>query len=223
MLIKPSQVLRKSQPFTVPWHGVVVDNADPKKISRIKCNIPGLIEGTKDELPWCFRKKGSFLGDVNVPILGTQVMIRFPYKDVYTLSYEPTLDSSLVHETEFDEDYPGTYGLLDEIGNLIKVNRVSKEVTIKHNSGTFILVKADGEINLTGLAKFITSITGDISIDGKAKMDVALAGLFALVAKGNATITGAKVEIGTPSTGVLDNRIKTDKALPVALAVIAPP
>jgi len=47
----------------VPHIGFVKDNADPKKIGRLKILIPGLLEGNSDDLPWIYPLNPSFMGN----------------------------------------------------------------------------------------------------------------------------------------------------------------
>jgi len=203
LFIKPSNFLKKTQPFATRWKGIVVDNADPRKLGRVKCQIPGLIVGTPEQLPWVFRRSKSFLGgdatsgEFSVPKLNSELIINFPFKDPYTSEYIGYWESIATHPTLFDENYPNTYGFLDEIGNFIKINKTTKEIKINHNSGTFILVKADGSLDLTGLGKLIATISGDITLTSVTK----------------AKITAPKVEIGSAGVGTLDNRVKQDKAV----------
>ena len=57
--------MAKMEKYTdTPKFGTVVSNEDPEMLGKIKVVIPGIMEGTVDELPWVRRKNDTaFCGD----------------------------------------------------------------------------------------------------------------------------------------------------------------
>jgi len=185
----------------------------------VKCNIPGLIEGSKEQLPWVFRRSNSLLGGTGkdggfaVPKMGSELEVIFPFEDPYTPVYVGYWESRATHPTAFDEDYPNILGYADEEGNSFSLNRKSQEVKVTHSSGTFVLVDKDGNLNLEGVAKLVSTIKDEINLTGEKGLTAVLQAALSLEAGEEATITAPKVEMGSESVGVLDNRVKQDQAL----------
>jgi hypothetical protein len=134
--------------------GVVVDNNDPKKLERVKCSIPGLIEGNNNLLPWFNLRKGVNFGSLTnsqiqcIPDIGSKVVIEFQDNDVYSGEIIGCWDDSATHESSLDDNYPNTYGFKDVKGNIFKINKSTGEIKITHNAGTQVIIHPDGHIEL---------------------------------------------------------------------------
>lgn len=64
------------EPIHGVWPGIVVDNADPEKLGRIRVSIPGIID---DESNWALPRAGGAaqFGRNSVPPLGADVYVTF--------------------------------------------------------------------------------------------------------------------------------------------------
>lgn len=138
----------------MPYNGVVVNNEDPKKLGRLKVRTE-LLEGIPDEdLPWVSKKPNTFLGgstksgSVSIPEKGSIVCVEYPTEDVNFGFYESYWLTMKTRVSAFDEDYPNSYGFIDSIGNLFKINKIKKTVEFKHPSGTMIFIDKDGNVKV---------------------------------------------------------------------------
>lgn len=154
MLIKLTEHLKKNKLLSGKFKGTVIDNEDPLKLKRIKVNIPGILEGTKDSLPWCFQYRSLFLGaSANsttfvIPEKNSKVVVEFPYDNPYTPFYVGEWEDEINHAPEFEVDYPNTYGFKDSTGNIYKVNKLKETLEFIHSSGTKINIEQNGDFTV---------------------------------------------------------------------------
>ncbi len=151
----------------------VVDNNDPKKLQRVRVNIPELMEGASALLPWIapIQKAvfgfGNTSGTVSVPEVGSQVVVQFQEGD---LSYGLMLGAipSKVFELpgELSTNYPKRYGWKDPAGNVFYVDTTSgsNDVEFKHVSGTTIHINNAGEVTVTA-PKATVNATGEVDLN----------------------------------------------------------
>lgn len=126
-----------------PKFATVVDNMDPKKLGRVKVNLPGLFEGENAEaLPWIRRKTDTiFCGQdceiFDVPEKGSVVEVRWDY-DNQTPVYSGA-PYSVKHQTkEFTNNYPNEAGI--KFGpHVIKFDKASKILTIENGQAQILL------------------------------------------------------------------------------------
>lgn len=150
--IEPNNHLAKRK-----FKGVVVDNDDPLKLGRVCCTIAGLVEETTvSKLPWIapdplFGGAGGSGGEGGffVPILASELVIEFPFDDIYSPFFTGFWQSSATHQGIFDEDYPNIYGFTDEQTTRWSVNRAKKEAEFHHTSGSVVKFDSDGTITIT--------------------------------------------------------------------------
>lgn len=207
MLLKPVDHMKKTNPFSKPYKGIVVDNDDPKKLGRIKVNIQGFLEGLAEELPWIFPENPTGLGgraDLSsfiVPEVSSRVQVEFPFDDIYAGFYTGYWQSDITHQgSTFDEDYPESYGFRDSQGTHFKVNKSKKFVEVQHTSGARIRMNDDSSVEIQSRSeiRFVSEdqktelkfdmVTGNVNFDPKETMEV----------KGNKTRLSAPViEIDT--------------------------
>lgn len=172
MLIKFADHLKPAKVLSRPHVGTVVDNADPEKLGRVRCTVKNLFEGDTAKLPWIIPDNLD-PKKMDVPKVGDQLQIVFPYGDVYHGFYKGGLHNALTKSSEFDADYPNTFGFVKENIKLLLNDSAKK--------GEFVIgdfsvnVKEDGsvEMNLTDFIQLITgkltlTVTGDIEISGDA-------------------------------------------------------
>lgn len=70
------------------------------------------------------------------------------------------------------EDYPDSYGYIDEAKNWVKVNKKSGHVELVHNSGTSIKIDRFGNVTEHIVGKFKRIIEGDMSEEVKGSYDL---------------------------------------------------
>ncbi len=159
MFIYENDIPRFFEPFDMPHRGIVVDNFDPKRLGRVKCTIAGLFEETDQTiLPWIYpwnpvttggkTNSGSFA----VPRIGTELVIEFKYKDIYFPFYTGYWQNNLTHQTDFDTNYPNSYGQRDDKGNILKTDMTVGETTYTHHSGFKIVFKNNGDVEIGNAA-----------------------------------------------------------------------
>ena len=161
MLVKASEFLTPSNNLSKQWKGVVKDNNDPLKLGRIKCLILGLTseDADIDSLPWisCINPTGlggsSDSSSFAVPELESEVIVEFPTRDIYFPVYVGYWQHSLTHQTDFNEDYPNSYGFRDSTGNKFFVNKQKGFAEFIHAAGSAIRFEDDGGITIRSRRK----------------------------------------------------------------------
>lgn len=164
-----------------PKFGTVVDNNDPDKLGKIKVNIPGIFEGTTDELPWIRRKNDTtFCGDdsefFDVPAIGSVVEVKWNY-DESTPMYSGAPNSSKHTSSVFTNNYPYEGGI--RFGKcVLKFDKASNVMTITNGSCFIqmdpmgnISLACDGNMNLTSVRDLTitapnTTINGNLDVQG---------------------------------------------------------
>ena len=153
------------------YMGIVVDNADPLRLGRVRVAANGVYEADSiHDLPWLLKWSPAFLGgstlseSFSVPELQSQVWISFPFKDTKMPAYSNYIYGQGTVTGEFAEDYPDSYGFKDSSGTVFKVNKAKKEVTIKTDKFS-LLVNARGDLTINGAD---IKLNGDVSCDNGA-------------------------------------------------------
>lgn len=155
MFIEFSDFLKKNDPLAVPLKGKVVDNNDPKRLGRVKMQIPGILTETDfTKLPWIYPKNPVGFGgtpdgsDLSVPTVGAELTVEFPYKEIYFGFYTGYQRSETTRQGLFFEDYPFSYGKRDTQNTYFKVNRAKKYAEFRHTSRMRLLVEREGETTM---------------------------------------------------------------------------
>lgn len=147
--------------------GTVIDNIDPEDRQRIKVSIPGVLEGSPEDLPWAIRH-GDFVrgNSQEIPAIGDGVKITFLNGDIYSPIYGGRF-YSLKADEAFKKLFPTPdyHGIVDENGNAdvasTKSGRYIRQQAVKYatrvieNKGIFSNPK--GLMDLTfsdGVANF---------------------------------------------------------------------
>lgn len=176
----------------VPHKGIVVDNLDPLKLKRVKCTITDLFDATdQTALPWVYQLNTSS-GSTNsescdVPEIGSELEISFPYNDIYMPFYHGSWASKTTKTTEFDADYPYVYGTKDSKGNSFKTNKLTGDVTYTHSKGTTL---------------FIDGATGNVTIGNNSATKEYIVMEAKMIAKFNAHTHPNSSFIGTIDVGL---------------------
>lgn len=154
MLIKLNEWLKRTDNLSIPHRGIVKDNIDPKKLGRLKVEILNLLVGETVDLPWCYPNNPYGLGGktdssgFSVPEIDSELVITFPFKNIYMPVYIGYWQNELIHQTDFDTNYPESYGFRDSTGNIFHVNKSLNTAKFTHKTGSSIEFLANGSINI---------------------------------------------------------------------------
>jgi len=104
----------------------------------------------------------------SVPILGSEVRVIFPTGEKHAPYYTGAEINSNNKCTFFDEDYPMCYGIKDEKGNFVKVNKTTGTTVLQHSSTTNIEIVESGAYTITDPSgsTFQCDGNGRYSMDG---------------------------------------------------------
>lgn len=155
MLIEASKVIKPSKLYKYPFIGKVVDNKDPKKLGRVKVFIEGLLEGDTKDLPWVMMENGTGFGGTGqdsafiVPLVGASLNIHFPYDDIYFPVYRGFYQSSITHQSAFDDNYPHKFGFQAGEHKFV-IDREKSTVDVELGNGVKVSISTAGEIEVTG-------------------------------------------------------------------------
>lgn len=181
---------------------IVVNNKDPKKVGCVQVRIPGLIDGSNDVLPWATPIMPISLGgsanaqQMSVPNIGARVTVKVI--DQYTLQYSGWMPSEITKNDKMNEDYPDTYGAVDEQGTGWRINKKQQFIEVTHSSGSKLILNKDGDITMTS-ARDITLQAGR-HINIKAPNNINIEASSALTLKGESstyeTTSGTTIKSG---------------------------
>ena len=206
MFLKYFDLIAKERDlFKQEYIGKVLDNEDPDKKGRIKVSIPNLFEGEAENLPWVYacNSGGSDFISLNIPEVDSFVIVCFPHNDIYFPIYKGSVLNEI--DSDLEEDYPMSYGMVDSIGNKFLVNKTSGEIKIIHKEGTEITIEGNGAVSVT--------TSSDITLEGDN---------VNIESSGEATfegIGGTNLGVGSSSTVVLGMTVALgmEGGLPVAV------
>ena len=149
--------------------GTVVDNNDPKKLTRVKATVLNLYEGAKELLPWIAPSgngiipndpKGSYGTQILPPPIGSEIIIVLQDGNPqYGMWPGSPLRKAV---SELTSIYPFGYGFKDPKGNWFLTNTKTGEVKYIHNTGTSIVISKDGAINVRSVKDINIHADGDI-------------------------------------------------------------
>lgn len=174
MLVNIQEHVNQGNILTKSYRGIVIDNADPLKLGRVKVSIAGLIEGSAANLPWISQRSAAMFGgqpekgSFFAPSLNSELEIQFPTRDIYAGFYVGFWQTPETHNPTFDDGYPDKYGFIDS-GFAVSYDNTKKEFIIEHPEGAKITMKSDGSIEATTTAKIKIAGTGGTEIgDGSS-------------------------------------------------------
>jgi len=135
------------------FKGIVVDNNDPLKLSRIKVYINALFDAklktNPENLPWVmslgFMSSTNYQCNVDVPDINTECYVIYPGDDVYSGIYLSSVPNTAL---EFLENYPYCYGRVDRSGTLFIANTNDDTYMLYHSSGTCLTIDGFGKIKV---------------------------------------------------------------------------
>ena len=155
--------------------GTVVNNNDPTFNYRIQVKITGLHDNIEDShLPWAAKLDSSFMGMDgstslhSVPEKGSKVLLLAVGDNINSLVYLGCLYKKS-SSTPSGDDYLNSYGIFDQNGNFIKLDKVQKLLQlvwagkIDISKIEEITITVNGNVNLTAST---TNIKSNVKIDG---------------------------------------------------------
>jgi hypothetical protein len=174
MLLKLIDHLKNQNVLTHEYKGIVVDNADPKKLGRVKCKVDYVFEDADPaRLPWCFPRGNSTLGgrvdlsNFAVPEIQSELTIIFPYEDWYYPVYVGFWQNSpTTHQgTLLDEDYPESYGHINSEISWFKLNKAQNYMETYHVSNTYVQVDKEGNVWITNPKDVVWNVGEDFHLN----------------------------------------------------------
>jgi hypothetical protein len=214
MLLKLLDHIKSTDVLGKRYVGIVVSNSDPRRLGRVKCTVAGLWESEDaDTLPWIFPQNPAGQGGrgdtgaLDCPEVGSQLVIEFPFGDVYSPFYTGFWQSDETHQGELDEDYPNTRGWQDGDGSYFKLNTAKRRAEFKHAGGGHARFLADGTVEIIS-----PKAVRILSADGKSVLAIdAVEGNTEISNRGNSTLNGGRTVI-TSKQHVVDVGSVADKA-----------
>ena len=189
---------------TAIYTGIVVDNNDPDKQGKCRIRVYSIFgdDIPDEDLPWAlpdFSFVGSEVGNFIVPPIGAIVNVYFDKGDIYLPHYTTKAVRKSKQPTQKDIDYPDNIVMWEtDDGDYFTLNRKTKETTFNHNSGTKVLIKKDGSVEITIVAdktetvqgKEESNITGNLTIKSDADITIESVGVMRLNHTGNLKVQG---------------------------------
>lgn len=160
------------------YTGIVVNNKDPDTQGKCKIRVFSIYgnDVPDDDLPWAlpdFDFIGSTVGNFIVPPVGTIVNVYFDKGDIYLPHYTTKAVNKSKQPTQKDVNYPDNMVMWEtDDGDYLTINRSTKETTFNHNSGTKIVIKKDGSVEIGVVGTQNTTVTGNVVIEGKSNVTV---------------------------------------------------
>jgi hypothetical protein len=201
------------------YTGIVVNNDDKDKQGKCQIRVYSIFgEDVPDkDLPWAlpdFSFIGSTVGNFIVPPKNAIVNVYFDKGDIYLPHYTTKAVRKSKQPTQKDIDYPDNMVMFEtDEGDYLTINRKSKETTYKHNSGTKVLIKKDGSVEIEVKGSESTTVTGNIVIEGKSNVTIKHGAI--LTVEGSTVIpTGTGPLCGLPSCVITGTPHTGTKCLP---------
>lgn len=194
-LSNPIEHMRRTDISRPDYQGVVVDNKDPLKLQRVRVRVAQLHRNVPDDkLPWTMSmdsgrqtNAGAGVGGVNVPPIGAKVNYSLTENDPHNprISGSPTTKDVTKDNELLNEDYPGTYGDIDQAGNKRATNTEKNTITETHVSGTTTHIDGGGNFSVFSVSNIVLAAKGSVTIVADGKISVH--------AKGNCDVKGANI------------------------------
>jgi hypothetical protein len=160
--------------------GKVVINEDPDQLGRVKIRSY-IWDGVPDEkLPWAIPLWHAYIdtnkdrGWFSVPEIGSEVLLTFPFEDIYFPAYLSRAMSEPHKITvRLRKNYPKRYGWMDDDENWWIVDKKDDLMELHHSSGLTIHINKHGDVKILHPpgrklyvdAKYLHA-TGNLIVDG---------------------------------------------------------
>lgn len=161
------------------YRALVLDNADPSQLGRIKARVFGIFHEDipSAKLPWAvpamsvFSGAGTGFGNFAVPEINSYVFVFFEGQDIYQPVYFAEAQDG-VHglPTERVTNYPYRKVIKTKNGIVIIVDDSAKEIHVNHPSGSYLKIDTNGNIEVTG--EDITVSGNNVEITGTIAVNI---------------------------------------------------
>ena len=137
------------------YTAVVVDNADPEMLGRVKATVYGIFDSVTDinVLPWCIPTNESLMGDQYIiPELGQLIRVKFQDGDIYKPVYSSKVKTPMLFGGEsplskcvdsISDDPTNTVVLFENKFSSIQYNRKTSQLIYKNSSGMAVQISGD--------------------------------------------------------------------------------
>lgn len=160
--------------------GKVVENRDPEELGRVKIESYVWEGVPKDKLPWAFPLFHAYIdtnrdrGWFSVPEIGSEVLVTFPFEDIYFPAYMSRVMSKPHKVTRrLRKNYPKRYGWMDDKENWWIVDKQEDFIELRHTSGLIVHINRDGDLKIlhpAGRKLYVDAkylhLTGNLVVDG---------------------------------------------------------
>ena len=193
--------------YTGRWEGKVIKNNDPDKLGRVQIRIFNFYDDLPDDgIPWAIPDImfiGSKGGNFIVPEINSIVRGYFDQGDIHKPIYDKlAFNAKLGENSQADsrEDYPHKMILFQtDQGDYMTLNRKTGEWVFMHRTGSSIIFKGDGELQIdTGASE--DGNNGDLNIHVLGNAKIGVDGDCEVTSLGTMKVDGVKVELGNNAT-----------------------
>lgn len=175
-----SSLLARSTLKGIVLSGVVINNDDPEKLLRVKVRIPLVHRDITDEnLPWVkpltsssFSGNTGGTGGISVPKVGAKLILMATDDSLYNMGYMGDVSNQDTIPSELFEDYPNSYGWIDQANNLFFINTKKQEMKIVHSSGSTFEIEQSGAINILSANNVVVSSQSQVDIVAASRVNV---------------------------------------------------
>lgn len=166
----------KDMPEGLPGH---IPEGTAKKrptygVGRLKVAIPGLSdEIDPEDLPWIntLSALGSGtsagVGKFIVPAEGSKVILKKIGEDEYDWAVVGEVNSTKDETTDYDENYPETWGFRDKTGTKTIINMKTEISHLEHCSGSYLEIIKSGSVE----AEIVDDLTVHVKDNTEFKLD----------------------------------------------------
>lgn len=165
--------------YNKSYIGKVVNNKDPDKTGKCKIRVYGVFENEipDADLPWAILDNtfiGSLKGSFIVPPIGAIVKVYFDNGDIYHPRYSTKVIDTNNLSSDRLKNYPHTMIFFEtDQGDKLTIDRSSGELLFTHRSGVTFSINSSGYEMKHQSGSFIKlKQNGDIDIDSKKNINI---------------------------------------------------
>lgn len=186
--------------------GTVVYNEDPLELRRVKVQIPNLLEGPQEQLPWIAPMFLGFVpnvpgnsGSANlVPGIGAELAIEFQMGSLLHGLYvaSPLRPGSKLSEFG-GANYLRKYGWKDPAGNIFIVDTTPGQNTIRvfHASGTELKIENNGKMTTTVVNDNVVTVQGNTTVNTQGTTSIHSTGDVTVSSSSHVQVTAPIIDL----------------------------